>query len=261
MMRPRSSTAHWPWLLLVALVALLYLFGLGSSYAPTNGDEMVYIHIARMTAESGHWLPLQSELVGTRNTKPLAGHGGRWLGPNLESVRTALSKHHLHLRHHRLAGVFCLSHERGFQAPAHCLRGGCLVSAVFLHLPLRAGVPHFRTRNLLCTFRYGRVYLTSAPETFWLALPMWWVLWLRLRGSTTGMGHPADATPGPLAYTLFGIAMGLGAAYKSFALVAPAAAALWCAVLLSTPWSWRTAIRTTIGTGWSTLIGVGIFAL
>ena len=33
------------------------------------------------------------------------------------------------------------------------------------------------------TFRYGRAYLTSAPETFWLALPMWWVLWLRVRGA------------------------------------------------------------------------------
>ena len=50
------------WLALVLVAASFYLFGLGSSYAPTNGDEMVYIHIARMTAESGHWLPLQSEL-------------------------------------------------------------------------------------------------------------------------------------------------------------------------------------------------------
>ena len=27
-------------------------------------------HIARLTAESGHWLPLQSEIIDTRNTKP-----------------------------------------------------------------------------------------------------------------------------------------------------------------------------------------------
>ena len=55
------------WLILVALAALLYLYGLDSFYAPTNGDEMVYIHIARMTAESGNWLPLQSEIIDTRN--------------------------------------------------------------------------------------------------------------------------------------------------------------------------------------------------
>ena len=60
----------WLWLALVAAAALTYLFGLGGSYVPTNGDEMVYIHIARMTAESGHWLPLQSEIIDTRNTKP-----------------------------------------------------------------------------------------------------------------------------------------------------------------------------------------------
>ena len=64
------SSLPWFWLALVLLAGALYLFGLDSPYAPTNGDEMVYIHIARMTAESGHWLPLQSELVGTRNTKP-----------------------------------------------------------------------------------------------------------------------------------------------------------------------------------------------
>ena len=92
------------------------------------------------------------------------------------------------------------------------LRTACVAAALYL--------------LFFCTFRYGRVYLTSAPETFWLALPMWWVLWLRLRTSTIGGMHHAGATPGALAYTLFGIAMGLGAAYKSFALVAPAAAAL-----------------------------------
>ena len=57
------------------LLAAAYLFNLGSPYAPTNGDEMVYLHIARLTSESGHWLPLASDLqtpTGSemRNTKP-----------------------------------------------------------------------------------------------------------------------------------------------------------------------------------------------
>ncbi len=57
------------------LLAAAYLFNLGSLYAPTNGDEMVYLHIARLTSESGHWLPLVSDLqtpMGSemRNTKP-----------------------------------------------------------------------------------------------------------------------------------------------------------------------------------------------
>ncbi len=246
-MRPRSSTAHWPWLLLVVLAALLYLFGLGSPYAPTNGDEMVYIHIARMTAESGHWLPLQSELVGTRNTKPplliwqamvAGGWGQAWslFALRLPSVLYTLTTT-------ALLAFFAYRMGEG----ARRLRTACIAAALYL--------------LFFSTFRYGRVYLTSAPETFWLALPMWWVMWLRLRVSSAPESSLSDATPGPLAYTLFGIAMGLGAAYKSFALVAPAAAALWCAILMSTPWSWRTTIRTTLGTGWSALIGVGIFAL
>jgi 4-amino-4-deoxy-L-arabinose transferase-like glycosyltransferase len=83
------------------------------------------------------------------------------------------------------------------------------------------------------------------------------VLWLRVRDNP--LNQPT--TLGWQAYTLFGVAMGLGAAYKSFALLAPAAAALWCAVLLSEGFAWRTTLRTTVGVAWSTLLGVGIFAL
>lgn len=237
------APADIAWLALVFIAAALYLFGLGSPYAPTNGDEMVYIHIARMTAESGHWLPLQSELIGTRNTKPplliwqamvASDWGQHW---NLFALRlpsiiyTFATTALLAFFAHRISGK---------------LRTACLAAALYL--------------LYFSTFRYGRVYLTSAPETFWLALPMWWVLWLRLRG--TGADTDGRARLGWLSYTLFGVAMGLGAAYKSFALLAPAAAAVWCAVLLSEPGvQWRTVVRTTAGVTWSTLLGLAIFAL
>ena len=206
---------------------------------------MVYIHIARMTAESGHWLPLQSELVDTRNTKPplliwqamVAGGWGRhWslLALRLPSVlytfaTTAL----LAFFAWRISGR---------------ARTAWLAAAIYL----------------LCfsTFRYGRAYLTSAPETFWLGLPMWWALWLRLNGKPARWG----------AFVLMGVAMGLGAAYKSFALVAPAAAALWCALLPGNAATggamqaglrphWRALWRVTAGVTVSALIGVAIFAL
>jgi hypothetical protein len=55
---------------------------------------------------------------------------------------------------------------------------------------------------------------------------------------------------------------GLGLTYKSFALIAPASAAFWCALLLSEPrFSWRTAMQTTLKTGLSVLIALGVFAL
>jgi 4-amino-4-deoxy-L-arabinose transferase-like glycosyltransferase len=44
--------------------------------------------------------------------------------------------------------------------------------------------------------------------------------------------------------------------------VAPAAAALWCAVLLGEPQlRWKNTLHVTAGVTWSTLLGVGIFAL
>ena len=60
----------WGWGLLLVLAVAIYSLGLGNPYIPTNGDEMVYAHIARLTAASGHWLPLVSELDNMRNTKP-----------------------------------------------------------------------------------------------------------------------------------------------------------------------------------------------
>ena len=232
----------WPWIALVVLAAALYLLGLGSAYAPTNGDEMVYIHIARMTAESGQWLPLQSEILDTRNTKPpllfwqalVAGDWGQhWtlFALRLPSViYTLLTTALLAFFTQRISGQ---------------LRTACLAAALYL--------------LFFSTFRYGRVYLTSAPETFWLALPMWWLLWTRLQ--PTGQGLTA-ARWGIGSYTLIGIAMGIGCAYKSFALAAPAAATLWCALLASeSTLRWPGLLRATLGMLWSTVLALSLFAL
>ncbi|MDE2416685.1 MAG: hypothetical protein KGN32_02670 [Burkholderiales bacterium] len=246
---PRSAAAvPWPWMVLVLLAVGVYLFGLGSFYAPTNGDEMVYIHIARMTAESGHWLPLQSEIIDTRNTKPpllfwqamVAGDwGNHWslLALRIPSILYTFATT-------ALLALFTYRMTDGDQP--HKLRTSCLAAVLYL--------------LFFSTFRYGRVYLTSAPETFWLALPMFWLLWRQLRPS---VADQTTARPlGFVAYSLFGIAMGLGAAYKSFALVAPAAAALWGAILATEEdIRWPTLLRTTLGVTWSALLGVGIFAL
>jgi len=254
----RIASPPWLWMALVAMAGMLYFYGLNSPYAPTNGDEMVYIHIARMTAESGHWLPLQSEIIDTRNTKPpllfwqaiAAGDWGRnW---NLFILRlpsvlyTFATTALLAFFAHRISGK---------------LRTACIAAALYL--------------LFFSTFRYGRAYLTSAPETFWLALPMWWLLWLCVRNTRPGaqasspidtaVAHNAAADAHAMdwrVFTLMGIAMGLGSAYKSFALVAPAAAAVWCAWLLSAPQlNGPLLIRSTVGLAWSTALAVGIFAL
>jgi 4-amino-4-deoxy-L-arabinose transferase-like glycosyltransferase len=250
-----SALAHTDkaWLALVFIACCVYVFGLGSPYAPTNGDEMVYIHIARMTSESGHWLPLQSELIGTRNTKPplliwqaiVAGDWGQNWGPHWTLWALRLPSI---LYTFATTGLLAFFAYQLADARLGKLRTACLTAALYL--------------LFFSTFRYGRAYLTSAPETFWLALPMWWVLWLRVRTSTAPSPATQHAPLEWLAYTLIGVALGIGSAYKSFALVAPAAAAIWCAVLLSEQrLTWATTWRTTLGLGWSTAIGIGIFAL
>jgi 4-amino-4-deoxy-L-arabinose transferase-like glycosyltransferase len=106
----------------------------------------------------------------------------------------------------------------------------------------------------LSTFRYGRPYLTSAPETFWFSLPLFALLWQRARLPAAG--------PGWLAHTLFGLALGLGLAYKSFALVAPTAAAWWLALLASeSHLNVRAVLRHTLRVVFSALMALGVFAL
>jgi 4-amino-4-deoxy-L-arabinose transferase-like glycosyltransferase len=66
------------------------------------------------------------------------------------------------------------------------------------------------------TYRYGRVFLTSASETFWLFLPFCLLLLRRQPVAPIGWAWAAA----------FGLIFGLAMLYKSFALAVPAAAGL-----------------------------------
>jgi hypothetical protein len=67
---------------------------------------------------------------------------------------------------------------------------------------------------------------------------------------------------GWLAHLGFGLALGLGLAYKSFALIAPAAATLWCAQLVALPVvNWRSLRQLTLKVGVSSLIALSVFGL
>ena len=239
----RSSLLHSDhrptafWLALLLLAALVYAYGLDGQYVPSNGDEMVYAHIARETAATGQWLPLASELVDTRNTKPpmlfwqamvAGGWGEHW---SMAALRTPSL---LYLLLASAAIVLCL------RAITQRWREGLLAACVFL--------------AFLSTFRYGRPYLTSAPETFWFSLPLFALLWQRAR-------MPA-ASPGWLMHILFGLGLGLGLAYKSFALIAPAAAAWWLALVASESHpSWRAVWQHTLRTGVSAVLALAVFGL
>ncbi len=237
----RFDAGTLAWLALLVLAVAVYAFGLGGQYIPSNGDELVYSHIARLTAASRQWLPLVSELDHMRNTKPpllfwqgmlASDWGQQWSQAALRApslIYTLLTSG---------AIVWCVQRITGN------LRSACMAACIYL--------------AFFCTFRFGRTYLTSAPETFWLDVPMFWLLWQR--------SHPAAREvrdlPGWKSHALFGLALGLGLAYKSFALLAPAAAALWCAQLLSTPvLNWRAAAQISLKVGLSNALALGIFAL
>jgi 4-amino-4-deoxy-L-arabinose transferase-like glycosyltransferase len=232
----------WPWWLLLLLAVAIYVLGLDGQYVPTNGDELVYTHIARLTAASGHWLPLVSDLDHMRNTKPpllfwqamvAGGWGENW---SLAALRAPSVIYTLLIA----AAVACSVRLITRRWDTACL-AACLYLAFF------------------CTFRFGRTYLTSAPETFWLNIPMFVLLWWWLKA---GAARTVNVGPGWLAHFAFGLALGLGLAYKSFALIAPAAATLWCAQLaLAGPRNWRTALHISLKVGFSASIALAIFGL
>ena len=57
------------WGAVAALGIFAYLFSLGGMHIPSTGDEAPYLQITRLTADTGHWLPLQS-VEGLGVTKP-----------------------------------------------------------------------------------------------------------------------------------------------------------------------------------------------
>ena len=243
--KPKQLAA---WLLLFLVATACYLTGLDSLYLPSNGDEMVYSRIARLTATSGHWLPLVSDLDHMRNTKPpllfwqamAAGDWGQhW---TLTRLRLPAVMYSLLLALLTGAGAWLLTRQR-----ATAVLAACVYLAFF------------------SSFRYGRPYLTSAAETYWLGLPMAWLLWRDLHRN-------AKALPGWGLFTVWGLLWGVGLAYKSFALVAPTAASFWLMLLIlqhtgeqgrasQASLTWISMWKTSLRVAWSAVLAVGVFGL
>jgi 4-amino-4-deoxy-L-arabinose transferase-like glycosyltransferase len=210
---------HLIWIGLAIAVALGYLFGLGGDHIPRNGDELVYANIARLTAESGHWLPLQSAWDFMRNTKPpllfwqamaAGGWGEHWtlLNLRLPSVAytwgTALMVGLLTWKTVRSATQILLSADAATatQRSHRAMTMGAIAVLVYL--------------SFFSTYRYGRPYLTSAPETFWLFGVFFAIAW-----------SPATLLASRWKFPLIaGLAIGIGCLYKSFVMVVPVGFAL-----------------------------------
>lgn len=182
------------WYLLACLLAVFtYFYGLDSQHIPKNGDEYPYEHITRLTADSGKLLPLQSQLDNMRNTKPpllfwqgiaSTGWGKNWTLWDLRYpsvIYTLLTAAMLLLLGRKLTGRL----ETGF-----------IAALTFL--------------AFFTTYRFGRPFLTNPPEVFWIFLPFFVMLYWRQAFASRWLI--------PL---LFGISIGIGFLYKSFALGLP----------------------------------------
>ncbi len=200
------------WLgLLLALV--VYCTGLGSDHLATNGDELLYAQISRLTAESGQLLPLQSLDEKARNTKPPLLF---WQG----IVSTNWGEH------------WSLAFLRAPNVLYTLLTAGLLL-AVGWKRSGAASLGLMAALLFLCffsTYRYGRVFLTSAPETFWLFLPFALLLLHREPRLPEGVFWP----------WVWGGMVGVALLYKSFALVIPVVLALALWQLRARRWDLKT---------------------
>ncbi len=190
---------HWLLYGLAMLLAVcVYFFDLGGQHIPKNGDEYPYAHITRLTAASGHLLPLQSELDGMRNTKPPLLF---WQG-----VATTHWGQDWTLWHLRYPSVI------------YTLLTGLLVFLLGWKLsrdPAKGFIGCLTFLAFFSTYRFGRPFLTNPPEVFWLFLPFFILLYWR----------PA-AFVSRLVPVLLGVVVGIGLLYKSFALLLPVGLAL-----------------------------------
>ncbi len=203
----RGSFSYRSALLILLLGVFTYLYGLDSRFAPKNGDEYPYMHIVRMTADVGHWLPLQSEMDGIKNTKPPLIF---WQG--IASTHWASQWSLAHLRwpsvlYTGLTAFFLFLAVRRFSGKTQT---GLLAALVWL--------------SFFATYRYGRPFLADPPEVFWISLPFLALLYWGRSAFESKLFFPL----------LAGICFGLALFAKSFAYIVPATFALGLYY-----WRWR----------------------
>jgi 4-amino-4-deoxy-L-arabinose transferase-like glycosyltransferase len=225
----RSLVIGWLGLLLALVV---YCTGLGSDHLATNGDELLYAQISRLTAESGQLLPLQSLDEKARNTKPPLLF---WQGIISTDWGT-----HWSLARLRAPNVLYTLLTAGLLFAVGWKRSGAAslgLTAALLFL------------CFFSTYRYGRVFLTSAPETFWLFLPFALLLLHREPRLPEGIFWP----------WVWGGMVGIALLYKSFALVIPVVVALALWQLRAHHWNLRRFLRHDALRLGLTLIGALMF--
>lgn len=222
-------------LLILLLGVFTYLYGIDSRFAPKNGDEYPYMHIVRVTADAGAWLPLQSEMEGIKNTKPPLIF---WQGIASTHWASQWSLENLRWPSVLYTGLTALVLALAVRRFSGNTQTGVLAALVWL--------------SFFATYRYGRPFLADPPEVFWISLPFMALLYWGRTAFESRFFYPIFA----------GICFGLGLFAKSFAYIAPASLALGLYY-----WRWRqwsiaqTLIRDLYKIVIAGVLALGVFAL
>lgn len=203
----RASFSYRSAFFILFLGVFTYLYGLDSRFAPKNGDEYPYMHIVRVTADSGAWLPLQSQMDGIKNTKPPLIFWQGIASTNWASHWTLLNLRWPSVLYTGLTAFFLFLAVRRFTGKTQT---GLLAGLVWL--------------SFFATYRYGRPFLTDPPEVFWITLPFFAILYWGKCAFDSKLLFPLMA----------GMCFGLALFAKSFAYIVPASFALTLYY-----WRWR----------------------
>ena len=212
-----------------------YLHGLGSLHILRNGDELVYMHLTRVTSMARQWLPMQG-IPGMRNTKPPLLF---WQG----LVSTDWGSHWsvVALRWPSVMWTFgtaLLCGLLGWRLSGRDLLKGALAALFYL--------------AFFSTYRYGRPYLTNPPETFWVFACFFTLLWWKPRSFDSHYLFP----------TLLGVLAGMALLTKSFAQLLPIGVGLSCWHLHVRGWRLASFVRHSLpGIIWTALLSLGMFSL
>jgi 4-amino-4-deoxy-L-arabinose transferase-like glycosyltransferase len=217
------------YLLAIVLAVFTYFYGLDSPHIPTNGDEFPYAHITRLTADSGHLLPLQSQLHEMRNTKPpllfwqgiASTHWGKaWSLWNLRYpsvIYTLLTALLVFLLASKLAEL------KTVEGAATSAETGFIAALTFL--------------AFFSTYRFGRPFLINPAEVFWFFLPFFSLLYWRSFAFDSRIVVPL----------ILGVEVGIGLLYKSFALLVPVGLALALWYLHQRDYRWKAFLHQDAG--------------
>jgi len=203
------------WWAVAALGVFTYLYSLGGMYIPSTGDEGPYLQITRLTAATGHWLPLQpAEGLGVTKPPLLFWQGlvaSNW-GQDWELWRLRLPV----VAYTFLTALMVFLVTRRIAGDTE---SAAIAGVVFL--------------AFTSVFHHGRPYITNLPEVFFLSLTYFLVLLYRERSFSRN-------------YTFWiglGMLVGLAAWVRSIFLLAPVGLALTIYFLWQRQWSFASFLK------------------